>query len=108
MAVKQGLLRGLQRGTKVVSASLLKLVSVIREVGSSPRPRYILRLPLNKPIGKVYYTVQSTIEPLTFNKRKDAEVFKLLLSTSTSQLKSDIIRREITEEGYEPTYGDRK
>lgn len=68
------------------------------------QPRYVIRIPLNRPIGKVFYTVQSTVEPVTFNKRKDAEAFKKLLAVSTAGIKGDIVRREVTEDGYEPTY----
>lgn len=70
--------------------------------------RYVLRIPKNFPIGNVFYTVESSIEPVTFTKRKDAEAFKKLLAQSTLIIKSDIVRREVTDEGYIPTYGDRK
>lgn len=63
---------------------------------------------MNKPIGKTMYTVQSAIEPVTFNKRKDAEYFKKLLIQSTGIEKADIIRREVTDDGYDVTYEDRK
>ena len=72
--------------------------------------RYVLKIPKTHPIGNVFYTVESTIEPVTFYKRKDAECFKKLLnSAATQNYKADIIRREVTDEGYIPTYpGDRK
>ena len=70
--------------------------------------RIILKIPLGRPIGKVYYTVESELDPLTFNKKKDAVAFKKLLLVSNRELKSDIVRREITDNGYEVTYGDRK
>lgn len=77
-------------------ASLLK---------SKSRVRYKVRVPLNKPIGKTSYVVQSTIEPVTFYKRKDAKLLKELLNKAATQnYKADIIRREVTDEGYIPTY----
>jgi hypothetical protein len=70
--------------------------------------RVVLRVPLNKPIGKVTYTIESLIEPVTFNKKRDAEAFRKLLNKSVQGYKGVIVRREITDEGFEPTYGDRK
>lgn len=64
----------------------------------------MLKVPKSKPIGDVFWTVQSPIEPVTFTKKKDATAFAKLLHTSTNSLKSDIVRREVTKEGYEPTY----
>lgn len=52
--------------------------------------------------------MQSDLDPVTFLKRKDAEHFKKLLAVSVAGIKSDIVRREVTDEGYEPTYGDGK
>lgn len=67
--------------------------------------RYIIKIPKNRPIGKVFYTVESTIEPITFYKRKDAECFKELLNKkATSSYNADIIRREVTDEGYHVPY----
>lgn len=81
-----------------------KVVSVITKVGSylknQKAPKYILKLPLSKRIGKVFYTVQSTIEPVTFTKKKDAECFKELLNKSTGIYQPDIVRREVVDEGY--------
>lgn len=86
---------------------IAKVVSLLRK---QPRIQHVLKIPLNKPIGRVMYTVESTIEPVTFYKRKDAECFKRLLNkAATHEHKADIIRREITDEGYIPTYpGERK
>lgn len=69
---------------------------------------HVLRFPKTYPIGRVFYTVHSELDPVTFNKRKDAEAFKKLLALSSHGYKADIIRREVTEEGYEPTYGDER
>jgi hypothetical protein len=108
MGVLERLEKVLLSGKKVNSASTPKKESVISRVVSYLRvdltPKYIIKIPLNRPIGKVFYTVQSTIEPVTFNKKKDAEAFKKLLAVSTGEIKADIIRREVTKEGYEPTY----
>lgn len=56
----------------------------------------------------MYYTVQSPLDPVTFTKKKDATAFSKLLLASTAEVKSDIVRREVTDNGYEVTYGDRK
>lgn len=48
----------------------------------------------------MFYTVQSTIEPVTFTKKKDAEQFKELLNKSTGVYQPDIVRREVVDEGY--------
>lgn len=69
---------------------------------------HILRIPKGQPLGKVYYTVQSELNPVSFRRRAHAELFKKLLAVSVNPLKSDIVRREITDDGYIPTYGDRK
>ena len=103
-------IKDLVRGTKERLNAMLESVTVILEDAlrrNSQRSRYVLRIPKTKPIGKVFYTVQSTIEPVTFYKRKDAETFKRLLNQSSTGLyQADIIRREVTEEGFIPTYGD--
>lgn len=71
--------------------------------------QYILRIPKDKPIGKVFWSVQSSIEPVTFTRKKDAECFKDLLNNkAVHSYNADIVRREVTEDGYEPTYGDEK
>ena len=115
MGVLKEVERVLLNGKRENSASTHKKGSVISRVGSflsslggGKSPRIIVKIPLNRPIGKVFYTVESDKDPVTFNKRKDAEQFKKLLAVSVAGIKSDIVRREVTEEGYEPTYGDRK
>ena len=107
--------KGSANGKKVNSASLPKRESVIAKVASflkreRTQVRYIIKIPLNRPIGKVFYTVESTIEPVTFYKRKDAECFKQLLNNAaTNHYNADIIRREVTDDGFIPTYpGERK
>lgn len=52
------------------------------------------------------YTVESDLDPVTFSKRKDADVMKDTLKRAVVPIKSDIVRRETTKEGYIPTYGD--
>lgn len=111
MALRERI-KGLRSGKKENSANTPRRESVIARVVSfltpTSKPRIVFKLPLNKPIGKVYYTVESELDPVTFKKKKDALTFKKLLSISNLELKSDIVRREITDNGYEVTYGDRK
>ena len=108
--VKQEQQKDLQSGKKANLASTPKREGVIAKVVSylkpKNKPRFIFKVPLGKPIGKVYYTVQSELDPITFNKKKDATAFCKLLLASTSELKGDIVRREIVN-GYEVTYGDK-
>lgn len=70
----------------------------------------MLKIPLGKPIGKVYYTVESELDPVTFVHKRDAKQFQDLLfrSVNIQGIKSDIVRREVTDKGYEVTYGDSK
>lgn len=93
-----------RRGQKVNSMPWSRVVPVMAKVVSylkmQRKPTYILKLPLSKRIGKVFYTVQSTIEPVTFTKKKDAEQFKELLNKSTGVYQPDIVRREVVDEGY--------
>lgn len=70
--------------------------------------RFVIKIPLNNPIGNVFYTVESELDPVTFLEEKDAKALQRLLRKSTLALKSDIVRREVTDEGFIPTYGDRK
>lgn len=102
----------LQLGKKTNSNGSLKRDSVITRVVSflTPKtPRYIVTMPLNRPIGKVMWTVQYENVNVTFRKKKEAKEFQKLLAHSVAELPSVIIRREVTDEGYEPTYnGGRK
>lgn len=113
MALKEQI-KGSVSGSQVNSVSTPRKGNVIARVASylkrQPKVHYIIKIPKTHPIGKVMYTVESTIEPVTFYKRKDAELFKRLLNkTATQDYKADIIRREVTDEGYIPIYpGDRK
>lgn len=50
--------------------------------------------------------MQSPLGPITFNRYRDAVDFRILLDASLNGIKGDIVRREITKEGYHPTYGD--
>lgn len=110
MVVSKERKKDLPSGKKASSAGLRRLGGVIATAAfflkKQRKTRYILKIPKTKPIGKVFYTVQSTIEPVTFTKHKDAKHFQHLLLVSTNSLSSDIVRREVTNEGYEPTYGD--
>lgn len=105
MVAKRELPKGLRSGDPKNSEPLPRKGSVITRVGSylkrQKQPRFVVKIPKNKPIGKCIYTVQSAYEPVHFNKRKDAEAYKKLLAQSTAELKADIIRREITDEGFE-------
>lgn len=69
-----------------------------------PKAQYIVKIPKGRPIGKVIYTVQSPLEPVTFNKKKEAVAFSKLLESSLAGHKSDIVRREITNDHYCVTY----
>lgn len=106
----QELKKVLLSGKKESLVSMQKSESVIARVVSylrnKPRVEYEkYKTPRNKPIGKVIYTVQSTIDPISFKKKKDAVAFKKLLQDSNNSIKGDIVRREVTDEGFEPTYG---
>jgi hypothetical protein len=83
---------------------------VMRKVGSflrrRPNPRYVLKIPRGVTIGNEFWTVQSELNPVTFTQEKQAKSFARLLSKSTNRLRSVIVRREVTDEGYHPTYGD--
>lgn len=103
--------KGSQNGKMANLAGTLKIGGVIARVVSYLKPKnskkIVFKIPLNKPIGKVYYTVHSEVDPVTFKRKKDAVAFCKLLSLSTLELKGDIVRREIVD-NYEVTYGDRK
>ena len=92
-------------GTPRIGGVIAKVVSYLKPKN---KPRFIFKVPLGKPIGKVYYSVQSSFDPVTFTKKKDAVAFSKLLLISAAEVKSDIVRREITDTGYEVTYGERK
>lgn len=83
------------RGTRLAE-------SVITGVGSflKTKPRYIVTVPKGRSFGKAFYTVQSGVEPITFTKKKDAVAYQKLLKASTKELSSDIVRHEITDDGY--------
>lgn len=49
----------------------------------------------------ITYIVQSSLNPVAFKRKKDAKEFQRLLLVSTSKMKSVIVRREITKEGFE-------
>lgn len=109
--VKQEQQKDLQSGKKANLASTPKREGVIAKVVSylkpKNKPRFIFKVPLGKPIGKVYYSVHSSLDTVTFTKKKDAVAFSKLLLISTAEVKSDIVRREILDK-YEVTYGDRR
>lgn len=92
-----------QHGKKIgslLSRARESVTSTVASLKETDRPKVVLKLPLNKRIGKVTYTVESSLNPVTFTKRKDAEQFRSLLEASVHGHKSDIVRREITDEGY--------
>lgn len=86
----------------------MKISNLLKKLLPKDNPRIVFKIPLGRPIGKVYYTVESELDPLTFTKKKDALALKRLLLVSNRELKSDIVRREITDNGYIVTHGDRK
>ena len=105
--------KDLPSGERASLKSLLKSALVTVEAAfflrRHPRVRPIIKIPKNKPIGKVYWTVESTIEPVTFSKKKHAEAFKKLVNReATVNYQAAIIRREITDRGFIPTYGEEK
>ncbi|MCA9333850.1 hypothetical protein KC963_02280 [Candidatus Saccharibacteria bacterium] len=106
MGVNQGVKKASQNGKKASLVSLHRLVDVIARGGSylkTKKPaRYIVSVPNGRSFGKAFYSVeaQEAITTLTFIKKKDAEAFKKLIKSSTSELSSDIVRHEITDEGY--------
>lgn len=114
MAVEQRRKKGSVNGKMASSVSSPKSETVIARVASflknlKPQAvRYAHKIPGNRPLGERSYTVRWKGEPIIFKKRKDAEALKLLLSQSTQKYEAVIIRNETTEEGYIPTYGDRK
>lgn len=69
----------------------------------------MVTVPRGRSFGKFFYTVQSSVaNPVTFTRAKDAQAFKRLLKNSTGEFESDIVRREITEEGYTVSEEKRK
>lgn len=86
----------------------MKISNLLSKLLPKENRRIVFKTPLGRPIGKVYYTVESELDPLTFTKKKDALALKRLLLISNRELKSDIVRREITDKGYIVTHGDRK
>lgn len=114
MAVLEKLKKALRSGSQVSLVGLRRIGSEIGEVASSLKkdpPRLILKIPKGKPIGTVYWSVSvdEPIKTVTFAKKKDAASLKRLLSKgSIHPYSSDIVRREITDKGYEPTYEDGK
>ena len=77
---------------------MTRVVGLLRK---SKSHRIVLKVPVKWGSNKVFYTVQSNLDPVTFTKRKDAEAYRKLIKLSTGEYKGDIIRREVTEEGYE-------
>ena len=69
-----------------------------------PQVWHVLKIPKSN-LGTVFYTYESRLDPITSNKRKDAETLKRTLLLATHPIKGDIIRREVTDEGYNVTYG---
>jgi hypothetical protein len=93
-----------QRGKKT-SSKILWLRDFVMSVAGSllaPQRIHVFKFPVGRRrIGKVIYTVRSKHDPVSFTKRKDAEAYQKLLLNSLNFLESDIVRHEITEEGYE-------
>lgn len=93
-------------GKKTNSKGSQLLANVIAVVGSylkGKRPvRYVVSVPKGRAFGKAFYAVEPehAIVSMTFTKKKDAEAFQKLLKVSTREMQSDIVRREITDDGY--------
>lgn len=96
--------KGLLSGRRVSLVGLRKPGSVIAKVGSYLKREkpvaYILRVPKGKPVGNVTYAVDFGLVSVNFRTKKKAEEFQRLLSHSIEEYESDIVRREITQEGY--------
>lgn len=77
---------------------------VIAKVGSYLKREkpivYVLRVPKGKPVGKVTYAVEFGLVAVNFRTKKKAQEFQKLLSHSVEEYPSDIVKREITQEGY--------
>lgn len=75
---------------------------MITKVGSflkhKPQIRYKIKMP-TKPIGKVSWMVtMEGCKPITYATRKDAKALVDLVAVAG--LKADIIRHEVTEDGF--------
>lgn len=100
--------RVLRRGKKISSVAMRRVVRGMIRAGSYLKPvkargRRVEWNETKRSLGKYFYTVESPIEPVTFTRKRDAESFKRLLKNSTAEYRSDIVRREITKEGYHVT-----
>ncbi len=109
MVAERKRLKGSQRGKKKNSKTSFARESVIAKVASFLKKdrrqvRYILKVSKDKPVGNVFYTVSSSIDPITFTNEKHAEQLKRLLRKSIHPIEADIIRREVMDDGYELTY----
>lgn len=96
--------KGLLSGRRVSLVGLRKKGSVIAKVGSYLKREkpitYVLRVPHGKPVGKVTWAVDFGLVSVNFRTKRKAEEFQKLLSHSVEEYPSDIVRREITQEGY--------
>lgn len=110
MAVSSGgSKKDLLRGKMASLVSTLRRELVTAKVGFSRRnqPTYTVRMKKGKPLGKVLWTVQSRIEPVSFHRKKDALAFaELLNDKATVGYNADIIRREIEDNGFILTHGE--
>jgi len=104
MAVLRELKKALQRGRQKNSSGTHRVDRAIARVGSFLKkersPRYVVKIPKGRTFGKVLYSVRAVTDTKTFTKLKDARDYQRLLRSSTAEMQSEIIRREITDEGY--------
>lgn len=104
MAVKPEQKKVSRSGKTVSSVSSPRKGNVIARVVSylrgEPAIRYRLLIPKGRSVGKVLYAVEFGIVTTTFTSRRDALTFKQLLLLSVESYQSDIVRREISDEGF--------
>ena len=100
MAVSKKAKKVLQRGKKESLVGLLKRGrEIVRDASSRNKKQY--KLPTSKlKVGKVTHAVEFGLVTITFPTKRDALAFQKLLSRSVEKYPSDIVRREITDEGF--------
>lgn len=88
-------------GKKVSSKATQLKDRAIAKVGSSPKETTLrVETPKGRAFGRVLYRVKAVADTKTFTKLKDAREYRRLLKASTASVESEIIRTEVTEEGY--------
>lgn len=94
--------KGLRLGTRVILVGTLISGYVMEKVASYRKTRVVVKPPKVSNVAAPIYKVTAELPQysLYFGKRKDAECYKKMLAKSGSQIKSDIVRQEITDDGY--------